>query len=810
MILEDAIEQGRGADTCILCLQPRRIAATWVAQRVALERGERLGESVGFQVRFQACPAKLEGGTVEFHTVGVFLRKFEDGDRTILDRYSYIVIDEVHERSIDLDLLLVVLKRAIAERLAKGKNVPKIVLMSASVGDPKQFQEYFADSLPDSNGPRLPAHKTCPLLSIPGRTFPVSAIYLNDLLPIIRDKYGEQLDLLLENKPHKDEFVKYLDTETSSKWDMINMTLKEQHAAFVPIDLVAATIAYIASSGSPGAILVFLPGLKEIAAVSYLLRDKLGFLGLDFNDTSKFRIHSLHSNVPIAVQNEIFEEIPIGCRRIILSSNIAETSVTVPDVVHVIDVGKTRGHNYDPTTRVTTQITGWQTKSKAIQREGRAGRTQEGHYYGLYSYSRRLSMETTEMPTILRSDLTNTCLSVKALDFRGNAADFFDASITPPSPVAVEEAINNLKAMDALADNETITSLGLLLRRIPLHPSLGKMILLGLFFRCLGPMIVLCALPTNASLLEVPLDKRYAAGQAHKKFLVSGSDHLAQINAFKSLRQMERIGHCEAVKFARTNYLNFSVYQETKLVMGQIEKVLFGQGLIPAIPKVERRFSNAGGIQLNINSGNEKLLKALLVKGLYPNVAVKQASNNNRTVVRTPTSGSDFVFLHSSSVNSPNASGDTFRKHSTFVYSQMISQSHIDYMFLSRVSHIDSPLVMALFGGPLLRPEPHDTVVQQQPLPATNGEKFAFSYEVEGSGNNNPQFRTPAETLVQFREHMDAVLNDAFRRLLYQQRGTHFAARTPRTGPPWAGTPELEDLVDRLVRLLNLEYAPFR
>ncbi|TLD15122.1 hypothetical protein PspLS_10602 [Pyricularia sp. CBS 133598] len=803
IILDDAIEQGRGADTRILCLQTRRIAATWVARRVASERGEPLGESVGYHVRFDSRHATRGAGTVNFFTFGIFLRQLQDGVHNILDMYSHIVIDEVHERLIELDLILVALKKAFAERLAKGERIPKVILMSAFIGNQKQLQEYFADIFPDSNMRRLPAYRTCPVLSIPGRTFPVSSIFLNELFPMIRDKYGEQFDLLLKNKHYKDEAIKYLDTELYSEWDIADKTLAEQHAAFVPVELVAATIAYIVSSATPGAILVFLPGLKEILSVNDMLRDRQGFLGIDFNDNSKFRINFLHSTVSTAEQNEIFKEIPLGCRRIVLSSNIAETSVTVPDVVHVVDVGKTRVYTHYPSTRVTGMNTIWQTKSKAIQRQGRAGRTQEGHYYGLYSQQRHQRMEDTDLPDMLKLDLTTTCLAVKALGFQDNVADFLAAAITPPSPIAVQKAVNSLKAMDALAENETVTSLGRLLLRMPLHPSIGKMVLLGVFFRCLGPMIILCALPDGASLLHVPHGQRSAAREAHKKFRSEESDHLIQINIFNRLRQLEQVRYFSAVNFARRNFLNFTTYEAMKRVARQIEQALIKTGMFPSRDEIEQRFSGPGGIHLNVNSGNKQLLKALLVKGLYPNVAVKVPSHPKKMLFRAAASGSEPVSLRTDSVIHPTTDHeDKFKKYSLVVYSDIVSQVHMNWMYLSRVSHLDSPLVLALFGGPLLRPGLHDTVVQQQMLPTPDGSKFGFAYKVEDPGHDSPRSRTPAETLVQFREHMDAVLDDAFRRL-FQQHGKVYWNFNPGADKPWAGTAELEDLVDRVMSLLD-------
>lgn len=357
ILLNDAISRGEGADCSIICTQPRRIAATSVARRVAAERGQSVGQSVGYQVRFDSSRPRRNGG-ITFCTTGILLEQLKADSDGVLDYASHILVDEVHERDLPIDFLMTVLKKAVADRQARGLRVPKIVLMSATL-DTELFATYLSSK--DSQGTTVvPA----PSISVPGRTFPVESRFLDDIMSDLNQSHGRQMQKILSRDA---KLTQYLDNELHLQrgpqplagnnqsadavpvvdWSNRISTVgdddtaaQDRLEAIVPVGLVAATIARIAETTETGAILAFLPGLQEILDTEKALM--LDDFDQGFQDGSKFRICLLHSSVPREDQAAAFDVPPPGCRKIILSTNIAETSVTVPDVQHVVDAGKLR------------------------------------------------------------------------------------------------------------------------------------------------------------------------------------------------------------------------------------------------------------------------------------------------------------------------------------------------------------------------------------------------------------------------------------------------------------------------------------
>ena len=405
ILLDHAIANGVGGACNVVCTQPRRIAATSVARRVAEERAEPLQESVGYQVRFDT---KLPhpGGGIVYCTTGVLLNQLQRNPDEVMDRTTHFVIDEVHERDILIDFLMIILKKVVAQRLADGKSVPKIVLMSATM-DADLFASYFSSKVEDKE-------VRCPSIDVPGRTFPVTEKYLNNILEELKATYTSQdLQLLDSDRETReylavdrdfskanptyddekradtvqpDDFVIDWKKERKVNADGEETTSFEKENGLVPHGLVATMIAHIAKTTDNGAILTFLPGLEEITAVDKLLRN-VRPLGIDVSDKSKYQIYLLHSSLA-AGQQEVFNDVPDGCRKIILATNIAETSITIPDVQYVVDTGKLREKQYDQARRITKLECTWVSKSNAKQRAGRAGRVQNGYYYALYYKSR--------------------------------------------------------------------------------------------------------------------------------------------------------------------------------------------------------------------------------------------------------------------------------------------------------------------------------------------------------------------------------------------------------------------------------------
>ena len=722
ILLEKAIDEGHGAECNIICTQPRRIAATSVARRVSNERAEKLQDTVGYHVRFDAKLPQL-GGSITYCTTGILLQQLQHSPDEVLNGTSHLIIDEVHERDIVIDFLLIILKKTMTRRAALGKATPKVVLMSATM-DTELFASYFRN-------PAAPgrAATDCPALSVPGRTFPVKEQHLESILqtfektyptgelqtmlsdPVTRDylqverNFREANQFLTDSKTNAEDVQ--VGEEVGIDWKHERKLSSEgevvisnaQDDALVPYHLVAMTIGHIAKSSQEGALLVFLPGLDEIVKVDELLR-RTPILGVDFKDESKFKLSMLHSSIPVG-QTEVFDAVPEGCRKIILATNIAETSITIPDVQYVIDTGKLREKQYDQLRRITQLKCTWISKSNSKQRAGRAGRVQNGNYYALFSKERYSSMRAIGLPEMLRADLQEICLDIKAQAFKSPIRDFLAEAIEPPSPKAVDATVMNLQALEALTDDEKITPLGRLLASLPVHPSLGKMIVLGVIFRCLDPMLLLGAAAAERSLFLNPLDARSAAIAARMSFVRgSGSDHIALINAMREMRQVrDEQGQRGMWDFAHQNFLHFSAFKSIDAIARQIEEILVEAGLIPFTPLHARLRSELGPHSLNENSHKVPVIKALAVAGLHPNLAV----NNGGRTFRTP--GEKGAILHPSSINAAprgNRKEEESAKRGTTLYTfSTLARSNDGRTIFLRDTSETTPLTATLFGGRL-------------------------------------------------------------------------------------------------------------
>jgi len=405
LLFDDYINRGEGAKCNIICTQPRRLAAMSVAERIADERGDRLGNEVGYQVRFDAKLPKADG-SITFCTTGIFLKRMHSAlgasaNRDAveaMDRVTHIVVDEVHERDIDVDLLLVVLKRLLADRKER-KNPIKIILMSATI-DPTLFQNYFTD------GRGRPA----PIAEVPGRTFPVEKHFLNDIIPEMQNGLVYKNRWVFNERNVTDYLRRELTNDPTTFSSSTGIDLE------IPYPLVALTIAHVMSRSDDGHVLVFLPGWEEIKKTADILLDRTGqkpLLGLNFSDPSKYSIHYLHSTIPAAEQREVFKPPPRGVRRIILATNIAETSVTIPDVVYVVDTARVKEKRYDPDRHMSSLVSAWVGSSNLNQRAGRAGRHREGEYYGLISRNRLNALDPHQTVEMKRADLSNVVMHVK-------------------------------------------------------------------------------------------------------------------------------------------------------------------------------------------------------------------------------------------------------------------------------------------------------------------------------------------------------------------------------------------------------------
>ena len=766
ILLEDAISKGEGASCNIVCTQPRRIAAISVARRVAVEREETLQDSIGYHVRFDPKLPQL-GGSVTYCTTGILQLQLQQCPDEVMDNVSHLVIDEVHERDMQIDFLLILLKKTIMRRQALGKSNPQVVLMSATL-DTELFASYFKSKIADKGT------LDCPSLSVPGRAFPVKERYLQEILQDITAANSPAQLMAMHGDPNTRT---YLDVETRFRnenpttdsqgladgsrkeislidWKRERNSIASEGAAdpaiekenaLIPFGLVACTIAHIAKTSQEGAILVFLPGLGEILKVEEILKGEI--LGVRFNDESKFRLCLLHSSLP-AAQNTVFDPVPKGCRKIILGTNIAETSITIPDVQYVVDTGKLREKHYDQPRRISQLLCTWASKSNSKQRAGRAGRVQNGNYYALFTKERYEKLRAIGLPELLRVDLQEICLKVKAQAFEAPIREFLAEAIEPPDPKSVDSSILNLQALDALTDDgEAITPLGRLLSSLPVHPSLGKMIVLGIIFRCLDPMIIIGAASAERSLFLNPVQQRHEASRSKLSWVEgSGSDHVALLNAVRELRRMrDDKGDYWMKDFAHRNFLHFNAFKTIDATAQQIEGILVDARLIPSTLRSFRVSSQFGGPSLNENSHKIPLIKALLLAGCHPNLAVNNGGVSFRTV------GENVCVVHPSSINSPRGKKDEYRvaRNTLYTYSSMARSNDGASIFLRETTEA-TPLMATLFGGRLKRNEERGNIVELDgwlPFYLTSPDRRA------------------AKTLIEFRKGLERLLAVAFKEL---------------------------------------------
>ncbi|OQO10814.1 hypothetical protein B0A48_04114 [Cryoendolithus antarcticus] len=697
ILLEEMIRDGTGAECNIICTQPRRIAATSVADKVSTERDEPLRIGVGYQVRFDNRLPRY-GGSITYCTTGIFLQQLKHDADGVLESASHILIDEAHERDLNVDFLMVVVKNAVRSRQLNGLKVPRIVLMSATI-DHTLFARYLGSGLGTDIVP-------APKIHIPGRTFPVTWRYLSDTMDELMKKNTRETQRLLALDARIGEWMtaetKHREARLLRGVDKSGVDQAMPHdprEGFVPLPLLGAIIGWVCSTTKDGAVLVFLPGLAEITSLDDFLLQHQCF-GEDFSNSRKYRICLLHSTVPKEEQAAVFERDRPGQRKIILATNIAETSITVTDVKYVIDAGKMREKQYDQTRRITQLRCVWESKSNARQRAGRAGRVQHGTYFALYSKERFEDMRAVGLPEMLRTDLSETVLAVKA-SVQGVAVQSFLAqAIEPPTPVAIEGAISNLKAMEALTATEDLTDLGRVLSKLPVHPSLGKPILLGILYRCLDPMILFGAIGDEKGLFVAPREKRAEANARHRKYFTDKSEHMAFINAFSALRAaFKRSGVHTAFRIAKEDFLHFGAFKTCMQSAEQIEKILREAGLLPQATWSTRSLSLYGPDELNRNSGNSDLIKCLLLAGQPTNLAWK--IKNDGPVLRTATERA--VMLHPGSMNKKEKDGgqDTaYPRGTLFTYSSLNKASVGGALFIRETSQV-TPLQAALFGGPL-------------------------------------------------------------------------------------------------------------
>ncbi|PHH68989.1 hypothetical protein CDD80_7087 [Ophiocordyceps camponoti-rufipedis] len=538
-ILDDLYERGLGEQANMLVTQPRRISALGLADRVAEERCSRVGEEVGYAIRGEA--RRSERTRITFMTTGVLLRRLqtsggrmEDVAASLADA-SHVVIDEVHERSLDTDFLLTLLREVL-----RGGGGPKLILMSATL-DAASFRHYFA-----SEG------LTVGLVEIAGRTFPVDEFYLDDVLRM--NSYAP-------------------DWEPDSETSAVGRTMKRL-AQRMDYDLLAETVRSIdrqlSAEKQTGAILVFLAGVAEISQACGRLRA-----------TSSLQVFPLHGSLETGEQRRVFGRPAPGKRKVVVATNVAETSITIDDVVVVIDSGKVKETSLDATNNNMRRLEErWASRAACEQRRGRAGRVCEGRCYRLYTRQTEQQMAPRPEPEMRRVPLEQLCLSVRAMGFR-DVAGFLDRCPTAPSGPAVDAALRLLGRMGAL-DGSELTVLGRQLANLPADLRCGKLMILGGLLGCLHDCVAMAAiLSTRSPFVTPPPERRDAAREARMAFDRGDGDVLTDLAALEAWEEesRRRPGGRQMRVFCDDNFLSMQALNDIVATRTQLYTALAEMGL---------------------------------------------------------------------------------------------------------------------------------------------------------------------------------------------------------------------------------------
>ncbi|KAK0150638.1 putative ATP-dependent RNA helicase DHX30 [Merluccius polli] len=562
-LLEGRVRGGEGATCNVLVTQPRRISAVSVAQRVAQEMGPVLKSSVGYQVRLESRPPEQSGGALLFLTVGVLLRKLQGNPS--LQGVSHVVVDEVHERDINTDLLLALLRSALRENPEL-----RVVLMSAT-GDNQRLAQYFGG---------------CPVVKVPGFMHPVQDLYLEEVFrEMSRTPRPPQRGAKPPGKEGKEE-------------------------AAPDLDLVADVIEHIDRHGEPGAVLCFLPGWQDIKAVQERLGSKPRFA------SGSQMVVPLHSSLSVADQQSVFQRPPMGRRKIVLATNIAETSITIDDIVHVVDTGTQKEQNYDPRTKVSCLDTVWISRSNVTQRRGRAGRCQPGHAYHLFPREHLESMSHFPIPEILRTPLESLVVQAKVHSPNLKAVDFLSQVLDSPEKDAVKDAVRTLQDIGVLDKTETLTALGERVACLSCDPRLGKVLVLAAMFRCVLPILSVVACLTRDPFYNSMQNRALVSKAKEALSGSSHSDYLVLSRAVLGWRRVQQEGDREDRQYyLENNVLSGASLRFINGLISQFSENLYQAQLVSRSNECQQVAS-----LYNQQSHQDELVKAVLLAGLYPNL----------------------------------------------------------------------------------------------------------------------------------------------------------------------------------------------
>lgn len=550
----------------VACTQPRRVAAMSVARRVADEMDVDLGDEVGYSIRFEDVTSQKT--ILKYMTDGMLLR--EAMNDSTLQRYSTIILDEAHERTLATDILMGLLKK-----VAEQRPELKIIIMSATL-DAQKFQTYFNNA---------------PLLAVPGRTHPVEIFYTSE--------------------PERD----YLEA-------------------------AIRTVIQIHLSEPEGDILLFLTGEEEI-------EDACRKINLEVDesiraaDTGPLKVYPLYGTLPPAQQQKIFEpapksRIPGGRpgRKVVVATNIAETSLTIDGIVYVIDPGFSKQKVYNPRIRVESLLVSPISKASAQQRAGRAGRTRPGKCFRLYTevaFKNELIDQTH--PEVLRSNFASTVLELKKLGVEDLV--HFDL-MDPPAPETLMRALEELNYLACLDDEGELTVLGRLASQFPLDPSLAVMLISSPEFFCSNEILSLTALLSVPQIFVRPASARKRADEMKNLFSHPDGDHLTLLNVYHAFKSAD--AQANPKQWCHDHFLSLRALQSADNVRDQLRRIM------------EREEIDLLSTAFEDKKYYENIRRAL-VAGFFMQVAKKEGSSKAYITVKD----NQNVLLHPSTVLNQDA-----------------------------------------------------------------------------------------------------------------------------------------------------------
>ncbi|WFD18140.1 RNA helicase [Malassezia caprae] len=688
-LMEDAL--ARGEPCKIYVTEPRRISAISLAERVSQEMGE-APKSVGTGDSLVGYAIRLENqvgpqARLVYATTGIVLRMLES---SVLDHVTHIIVDEVHERTIESDFLLIVLKTLMQQRPDL-----KIVLMSATL-DAERISAYFGG---------------CPTLAVPGRTFPVDVHFLEDVL--------EMCDYTLEqDSPYarQDEKLNKVDVQAAE----LDMDAEEEARVVGPgadgqryqpktldtlarlnehkihYELIGLLLLQLLTDPRWApfrqAILVFLPGMGEIRECLRVLSEHALF-------QKECMVHVLHSSVASEDQSAAFLPPPPGQHKIVLATNIAETGITIPDITCVIDTGRHREMRYDEKRKISRLVECFVAQSNAKQRRGRAGRVQHGVCFHMFTRKRHDEyMDAHPLPEMLRLSLQELALQLKVMPLQIGAGieDALSQALDPPEAANVQRAIASLVEVEALTPQEQITPLGRHLCHMPLDVHLSKFLLIASLFQCLDTALSIAAVLNTKSPFLTSMGRE--AGRGRLSFQTHDSDFLTLASMFRAWRHS--VHRHQGQAFCAAHSLSADVLYQMEELRQQYFAYLVDTGFVTVDPSVRndlaRRRARHGRpklldipAHLNTHGLDASVVTLALVAAMYPKLlVVDEGSQQMRTLTNNQP-----ATVHPSSVNARKALGAPSMH---FVLYHSIVYSHRLYAWETAV--VDDRMVL-LVGG---------------------------------------------------------------------------------------------------------------